>query len=40
MTETPTVEPEAPAAEATAPPAAPVTETKSVPFWKKLLGKS
>jgi hypothetical protein len=39
MTETPNGEPKA-AAEAQAPAATPANETKAVPFWKRLFGKS
>ena len=40
MTETPSGEPKAAAAEAPAPVTTPASETKAVPFWKRLFGKS
>ena len=40
MTETPSGEPKAAAAEAQAPATTTAGETKAVPFWKRLFGKS
>jgi hypothetical protein len=40
MTETPSSEPKAAAADVPAPATTTASETKAVPFWKRLFGKS
>ena len=40
MTETPSGEPKAAAAEVPAPVTTPASEAKAVPFWKRLFGKA
>ena len=40
VTETPGGEPKAAAADVPAPAATPASETKAVPLWKRLFGKS